>query len=240
MSKKISIIIGLLLLATMPAVAQRCFRLAIDQSSHTGRPDGVSVCTTQGVYRPLSARDKFGIFLHRTYSPYTFASTAFNATWAQMVGQWYKYGGGMQGWGKRFGATLADSESRSFIQTFALSSLLHQDPRYFPSCKKGLIPRAWYAGTRVLIAKTDQDKPTFNTAEVLGTVSVSALENAYYPEQDRGFSDTMVRFVGAIGSDATTNLLREFWPDIKRIFRKHEPDKIRKIEEKIFPLFATP
>jgi len=59
-----------------------------------------------------------------------------------MTGQWYQYGGGMQGWGKRFGATLADTEGRSLIQSFAFSSVLHQDPRYFPSQKKGLIPRA--------------------------------------------------------------------------------------------------
>jgi hypothetical protein len=88
-------------------------------------------------YVPLSSRQKFDIFLKRTYSPYTFASAAANATWAQMWGQWYQYGGGMQGWGKRFGATLADTEGRSFIQTFALSSLLHQDPRYFPAKKTG-------------------------------------------------------------------------------------------------------
>jgi hypothetical protein len=61
-----------------------------------------------------------------------------------------------------------------------------------------------------------------------------SLENSYYPEHDRGFGETIGRFVGSIGSDATSNLLREFWPDIKRIFRKHEPQKIKTIEEK-FP-----
>jgi hypothetical protein len=229
MDKHIHIII-LVLFATMPVLAQQCSHLTDIQTpprKHNAE------CATQLPYRPLSTHDKFMIFVHRTYSPYTFASTAFDATWAQMTGQWYEYGGGMQGYGKRFGATLADSESRTLIQTFALSSLLHQDPRYFPSRRAGLVPRAWYAGTRVLITRSDEGKPTFNTSGLIGTVSVSALENAYYPEHDRGFSDTMIRFVGAMGSDATTNLLREFWPDIRRIFRKHEPNQIRKIEEKL-------
>lgn len=188
----------------------------------------------QEQYRPLSTRDKFDMFLHKTYSPYTFAETGFNATWAQMTGQWYQYGGGMQGWGKRFGATLADTEGRSLIQSFALSSILQQDPRYFPSQKKGLIPRAWHAGTRVLVTRNDRGQPTFNTSEIFGALFVSSLENAYYPRSDRGFSDTMNRYIGAIGSDATTNLLREFWPDMKRILRKHSPKKIREIEDR-FP-----
>jgi hypothetical protein len=110
---------------------------------------------------------------------------------------------------------------------------LHQDPRYFPAQKRGLIPRAWYAGTRVLVAKKDDGGTTFNSAEMLGALFTSSLENAYYPRHDRGFGETMSRFVGAIGSDATSNVLREFWPDIKRIFRKHAPEKIKEIEDKL-------
>src|SRR5882672_9461827 len=34
-------------------------------------------------YTPLSARCKFRLFLKQTYSPYTFASAGFQATWAQ-------------------------------------------------------------------------------------------------------------------------------------------------------------
>ena len=36
-------------------------------------------------YVALSSRQKLGIFLHHTYSPYTFVSTGINATWSQMV-----------------------------------------------------------------------------------------------------------------------------------------------------------
>jgi hypothetical protein len=189
--------------------------------------------SSNAAYIPLSTRGKFNLFLRSTYSPYTFASGAANATWAQMTGQWYQYGGGMQGWGKRLGATLADTEARRLIQGFALASALHQDPRYFPAAKKGLIPRGWYAATRVLVAKKDDGGATFNSAEILGALFTSSLENAYYPQHDRGFGETMSRFIGALGSDATSNVLREFWPDIKRIFRKHAPEKIKEIEDKL-------
>jgi hypothetical protein len=50
---------------------------------------------------------------------------------------------------------------------------------------------------------------------------------------DRNFGETMNRFAGALSSDAVGDLQREFMPDIKRLFRKHAPKEIRKIEEKL-------
>lgn len=196
-------------------------------------PAGADITNVPFIYVPLSARCKFTLFLKQTYSPYTFASGGFSATWAQAMGQWPHYGGGMQGWAKRFGATLADAESRRLIQGFALSTVLHQDPRYFPSRKKTFLSRAWYATTRVVIAKNDNGDSAFNTSEFLGALFASSLQNAYYPRHDRNFGETMNRFGGALSSDATENLLREFMPDIKRLFRKHVPQKVRRMEEKL-------
>ena len=184
-------------------------------------------------YTPLSAHCKFHVVVRESYSPYTFASAGFEATRAQATPQWPQYGGGMPGFGKRFGATLADTESRRFIQTFALSTILHQDPRYFPSFKKRLVSRAWYAATRVVIIRNDNGKSTFNSSEFLGALFASALQNSYYPRHYRTFDNTMSRFEGALTSDATSYLLREFTPDLKRVFRKHAPKKVQEIEQKL-------
>ena len=179
------------------------------------------------VYTPLSSHCKFHLFVKQTYSPYTFASLGFEATWADAMGQWPHYGEGVAGWSKRFGAVLADTESRRFIQGFALSAVLHQDPRYFFSPKRTLLARASYAVTRVLITKNDNGRNVVNTSEFLGTLFTSSLQNSYYPRHDRTFHDTMNRFSGALSSDATGYLLREFTPDIKRFLHKHTPEKVQ-------------
>jgi hypothetical protein len=202
-------------------------RIPRKRVQRSGHPDAPSA------YVPLSPECKFELFLRQTYSPYTFSAAGFEATWAQMWAQWPDYGGGMQGWGKRFGATLADTESRRFVQGFLLSTLLHEDPRYFPSDRKRLLGRALSAATRVLITRSDAGRSEFNSSELLGTLAVSSLQNAYYPAPSRTFGGTMSRFAEALGSDATSYVLDEFTPDLKRLFRKHAPQKVKEIEKKI-------
>jgi hypothetical protein len=221
--------------AASDQVATSPCRLRVPDTIPDSVASGEQATTTSSgwAYTPLPARCKFNIFMTTTRSPYTFLSAGFQATLDQAQGQWPHYGGGMQGWGKRFGATLADTESRRFIQTFALSTILHQDPRYFPSHKRTLILRAWYAATRVVITRNDSGDNTFNSSEFLGALFTSSLQNSYYPRHDRNFGETMNRFSGALSSDAVGNLLREFTPDMKRLFRKHAPKKILRIEEKL-------
>jgi hypothetical protein len=203
-------------------------------SAQTANPRPVKAALYENApYTPLSRDEKFHRWLHYTYSPYTFTSVTLSATWAQAMGDWPTYGGGMQGYGKRFGATLANTEAGGFFKVFLLPTLLHQDPRYFRSSRKGTAARAWYAATRVVVTRHDSGRSVFNATEVAGTMFGSALTNAYYPERDRGFGHTMSRFSGTLLGDAGANVLREFWPDISRLFKKHAPDKVKKIKAKI-------
>jgi len=103
----------------------------------------------------------------------------------------------------------------------------------FLRAKERFISRVWYSATRVVVTKNDSGDRTFNTSEFLGALFTSSLQNSYYPRHDRNFADTMNRFGGALSSDAIGNLLGEFTPDMKRLFRRHAPKEIQKIEEKL-------
>ena len=190
-------------------------------------------------YTPLTSRQKFHIFIQQTYSVYTVANTAFDAGWAQLTDDWPAYGQGMEGYGKRYGALLANHEASSFFGNFLFPTVLHQDPRYFRmGTGHSVFSRAAYAASRVLITRADSGHNTFNSSSLLGLLFVDSLTNAYYPRPERGFGDTMSRFGGGVLSNAETNLLREFGPDMMRIFHRHEPEKIKKLEqlEKKMPL----
>ncbi len=218
-----------------PAVGGQSQNLPNAPSASTQHREGVEAGGVPPTkpFVPLRPQQKVTRWVHTTYSPYTFLSTALSAGISQAADDWPTYGQGMEGYGKRYGATLADTEAGGFFKVFLLPTLLHQDPRYFRSGFERTPARAGYAVTRVLITRKDDGSNTFNTSEVLGTLFVKSLSNAYYPRRDRGFGDTMSRTASALLSDAGSNMLREFWPDIRRVFRKHEPGSLRKIEERM-------
>jgi hypothetical protein len=204
-------------------------------ASQTKSPDKLNDLTLADPFVPLTAKQKLHLWVIRTYSPYTFSSALLSATWDQITGVWPSYGGGMQGFGKRFGANLAGTEASGFFKTFLIPTLMHEDPRYFAKRTGGLLPRAWYAATRVLVTRNDHGDSTVNAAELLGNLFVRSLANAYIPQRDRGFGQTFNGTTGAVLSDAESNVLREFAPDLRRLFRKHEPEKVKKLEKKLPP-----
>ncbi len=179
----------------------------------------------------LSKHEKFKVFLRYTYSPYTFAGAGFNAGLAQATGGWHSYGGGMEGYGKRYGAALADTESGAFFGAFLYPVLLHEDPRYFRSTSQKTMPRVEYALSRVFVTRDEHGNKRPNFSLTLAAFTSSALSNAYYPRENRGAGDTAVRAANGLLSVGEMNLLREFFPDIMRKFRKHEPQRIQKLEE---------
>jgi hypothetical protein len=96
-------------------------------------------------------------------------------------------------------------------------SILHEDPRYFRQGRGGVWHRTGYALTRILVTRTDAGTNRFNFSEVLGNSLAVAVSNAYYA-QDREALDNIQRLGLQLGTDAISNVLKEFWPDIKRRF----------------------
>lgn len=179
----------------------------------------------------LSRRQKFKVFVQYTYSPYTFGGAVFDAGLAQATGAWHSYGGGMEGYGKRYGASLADAESGAFFGRFLFPVLLHEDPRYLRSTSRNTMPRIGYALSRVLVTHDDSGNKRANFSLILSAFAASGMANAYYPREERGFGDTAARAGGGLLSTAEMNLLREFWPDIRNKLKKHEPKRIQRLEE---------
>jgi hypothetical protein len=137
----------------------------------------------------------------------------------------------MQGYGKRYAAALADTESGAFFGAFLFPVLLHEDPRYLRSTSRSTLPRIGYAVSQIVVTHDLNGHKTPNFSLILGAVAASGLANAYYPRENRGFGDTMARAGNGILTTAEMNLLREFWPDISRKFKKHQPKTLRKLEE---------
>jgi hypothetical protein len=167
--------------------------------------------------KPLSAEQKFKLSLDQTISPATLVSAAVTAGYRQFANTYPGYGQEWGGYGKRFGAAMANSASTNFLGTFLIPSSLHQDPRYFISLRPSFRKKMEYALTRQIITRTDDGRSTFNWSRIIGVIGAESIANIYLPAQERTVGKTFERSGIRFGIGIGTTLLKEYWP---MIFKK--------------------
>lgn len=175
---------------------------------------------------PMSTRRKFRVFWRQQYNPCRYVGAAFSAGISQAEDQFHEYGQGMEGYGKRVGADLADTNLATLFGRSLLPILLHDDPRYFRMGPKGTLKqRVLHAIISPEWTRRDNGTSRFNYSRVIGDFMATSVGNAYYPEGDRGAGPTIRRGFTMLGTASGTALFQEFWPDIKaRLLKKHKPE----------------
>jgi hypothetical protein len=121
------------------------------------------------------------------------------------------YGMGGKGFGRRYLAVMAQSGTSHIVGDFALASILHQDPRYHPSGRRGFGRRLGWAISRVFVTQTDSGKHQFNISRLFGVAAGAAAANGWHRDVNRGGPETAQRFGWEIVGDAAANIAREFW-----------------------------
>ena len=166
--------------------------------------------------RPLTAQGKLRLFVKDETDPFTIGWVAFEAGLAQSNNAPSEYGQGASGYGKRFGAGLANEMSAGFFGTFLFPTVLHQDPRYHRLGEGPLTKRLGHALIRPVLTHKDSGGRAFNWSGILGSIAASALSNAYYPERDRGVGATFSRVGTSLPFAMINELVNEFGPDLEK------------------------
>jgi len=176
------------------------------------------------IYTPITARQKFTIARKDTFDyPLVFLAAGF-AGLGQAADQHPQFGQGMQGYMKRLGTSYLDQVTGNMMTEGVLPALLHEDPRYFRRGVGTKGSRTRYALTRIFVTRTDSGGRRFNYSEVFGNATSVAISNIYYAD-GRSARDNVVKLAGQLGTDAASQVLKEFWPDIKhRFFRGNKED----------------
>jgi hypothetical protein len=165
----------------------------------------------------MTTKQKYKLAFRTIYDPTTFVVLAGVAGAEQYNGTYPGYGPGIEGYGKRYGAALADSVSGRIIGSAILPSLLHQDPRYFYQGSGTVSSRALHAVLSTVITRGDNGKNQPNYSHILGNLAAGGIANTYRPESSRGVGLTFQTLGITTGASAIGNLFREF------LLRKLEP-----------------
>lgn len=175
-------------------------------------------------FRPLTQQERNRLFLKSTANPIWFLKAAASggiAQWNQRPPEWEL---GASGYGKRC-ANIAGRYMLQRTATFGVSSLLHEDNRYFSSGKKGFFRRTGYALSSAVLARRDDGKRRISVSSIAGSASGAFVSRLWQPSSTRSAGDGAVSFGISMGSSAAFRVVREFLPDMLRPLLKRAPPR---------------
>lgn len=176
-------------------------------------------------YAPLTAKQKLTIATKDTFDyPLMFLGAGL-ASIAQLADEHPTFGQGTKGYFHRFGTAYSDQAIGNYMTEGFLPALFREDPRYFregAGSGHSNWQRTWYAASRIFVTRTDSGGTTFNFAEVVGNSISAGVGNYYYPDETH-WSDNISRLAQDLATDSFSQVLKEFWPDVKKKwFMKHK------------------
>ena len=170
-------------------------------------------------YEPLTPGEKFKIATEDSFDRGTVALAVLFGGEGQLTNSNRSFGQGAAGFGRYFGASYGDFVIGDYMTEAVFPTLLHQDPRYFRHGTGSGWSRLRYAMGQVFWTHRDSGGMQFNYSEVIGNSTAVAISNAYYVN-NRTASDATSRLGMQLGVDMAANILKEFWPDLERKFRR--------------------
>jgi len=176
---------------------------------------------------PLTAGQKFRLMFSTEKDPATIGFSMFVALLGQAQGSHDGYGGGIGGYGKRFGQNYADTFDGAFWGNAVLPAIWHQDPRYFRMGHGSVKNRIFYALSTNVRAKHDgTGKWEPNYSNLVGNVIAGGISNLYLPADERGVASTFEGAATVTAEGGIGSMLEEFWPDYIQYLQRRKQRKL--------------
>jgi hypothetical protein len=163
---------------------------------------------------PVTTTQKFGLFVNQSISPPYIMAAAISAGISQARDTPEAYGQGWNAYGQRFGAAMARASSNSFFSTFVLSSVLHDDPRFFPQSHPTLWGSVKYSAERIFVTRTDAGNDTINLPRLIGPLGAETLANVYLPRSEQTGAKTAERYGIDLAWNFAGNMFKNYWPTL--------------------------
>jgi hypothetical protein len=165
----------------------------------------------------LDLADRVGFYARNTYGPTSFLGPAVGAALTQWVtGNPREWGQGFGGYGRR----LASGYSRNVIANsiaLPIAAFDHEDPRYFPSNRRGIWPRAQYALVHAFVVRNEAGREMPAYSRIIGAYGAGFASNTWYPRSSADTKHALYRGSTALASSMAYTVLLEFWPDAMRL-----------------------
>ncbi|MFZ0038001.1 MAG: hypothetical protein WAK91_11290 [Candidatus Acidiferrales bacterium] len=169
---------------------------------------------------PLSPGGKFVLATHDSLDYTSGLFAGLLAGWKYSQRSYPEFHSEWAGYSRYLWRAFADQAIGNYFTEAIVPSVLHEDPRYYTLGHGSILHRTEYAITRLVVTKTDSGKLRFNTSEILGNGMAAGVSDLYYPSQERTFTKTTENWGTEVAADGIANVIKEFWPDVRRRFFK--------------------
>jgi len=165
---------------------------------------------------PMTPRQKLVLAGRDFIDPENGASIAFFSALDVATDAHGSYGPGMHGFGYEFGVSLSQDAMGETFGTFAVPSLMHQDPHYHRMPGAGVWPRMGHVLMATLVMQSDEGRPMANYGNLISTPLCEEMFNLYVPGLRTNLPSTAARVGVDLATDPISNAITEFVPDVAR------------------------
>lgn len=185
-------------------------------SSSANGPANTAVITPT----TLTFDDRFRLYVHSFVMPGNLVGPLLGAGISQAEDKPHEWGGGMSGFGLRFGSSYGRSVIGRSIQ-FGVSAVDHEDPRYHPSSDTGVWRRTRHAIAATFISQTTGGGSVPAFSRFAGAYGAGFIANAWEPSSQNGPGHALERGSTSLLSNIGWHILEEFWPDVHSALHHH-------------------
>ncbi len=171
----------------------------------------------------LQPKEKMLIAVKDSFAPTIFLITGALAGLGQLENLHPQFGQGMEGYAKRYGTGYADQAIGNMMTEGIFPTILRQDPRYFRLGTGSAMSRTGWAVKQIFITRTDSGRHVFNASELVGNGVGAVISMSYYGDYRTGHQ-VFQQWYTAVLTDMASDVLKEFWPDLKRKLAKQKPE----------------
>jgi hypothetical protein len=161
---------------------------------------------------PQTPKQKLKLAARNSFDYSSFLVAGVQAGFAMDSKSYPEFGQGMEGYGKYFWHTLADTADENFMVGGVGPILFHQDSRFYTLGHGGFRKRSWYAVTRVLVTRTDNGNKMFNFSEVVGSGAAAGLSTLWYPQKYQTWTKVGQKWLTSDLIDCFNFWWKEWWP----------------------------
>jgi hypothetical protein len=182
-------------------------------------PLATPVEAVKGEADPLTLAGKTDYWIKSAVSPESLTRVALFSLPGTIGGINEEWGTGTGGYTRRLASRYAGHFAGSTVR-YGIGVIRGEDPRYYKSGKEGLWARTGFAVSRSFVTKMDDGSTSVAVGKLAGTVSSNIVQTHMRPYGQDPFKTAILNSGVGLTSDIGKNIVREFWPDIKRLFKK--------------------